>query len=486
MLGWTVWFHRWSGILLCLFFAMWFATGAVMVFVPFPALSASERARASATVDVSQIVVTAPRALDLAGGGTALRIVDVGGRAAYVVDKADGRSVAVDAASGAVLDLLSASQAARIAAQFAGGEPALVAAGPLEYDQWIVPNGYDAARPYYRVPLQDDAGTILYVSARTGEVRQKTTSGARAWNWAGSVLHWIYLTPLRKSHSNWDLTVWWLSLVALTGSVGGMFLGVYRGVLHWRRSGTRGERRVSPYRGWMRWHHLLGLAGGTALVCWILSGWLSMDHGRLFSRGQASDAAASRYAGLTMPEAARAVTPEALKRVGPASSIEVRAIAGEAYLHAVGGLEIGSRVLLLSEEGAGPAQRLPQDLLDRAVGLAFPDSAAGPPGTVPATDVYAVSEGMPDGVLRYRLGSGDVDVHVDPGTGDLVAAMDPSRRAYSWVYYSLHTLKFPGLIERPNLRRALALTLLGLGFALAVTGVVIGVQRLRKDLSRSR
>src|SRR6201989_1532447 len=35
--------HRWLGILFCLLFAMWFASGVVMHFVPFPSLTEAER-----------------------------------------------------------------------------------------------------------------------------------------------------------------------------------------------------------------------------------------------------------------------------------------------------------------------------------------------------------------------------------------------------------------------------------------------------------
>ena len=35
--------HRWLGIAFCLLFAMWFATGIVMHFVPFPSLTEAER-----------------------------------------------------------------------------------------------------------------------------------------------------------------------------------------------------------------------------------------------------------------------------------------------------------------------------------------------------------------------------------------------------------------------------------------------------------
>ena len=35
--------HRYFGIAMCLLFAMWFASGIVMLFVPYPALTAAER-----------------------------------------------------------------------------------------------------------------------------------------------------------------------------------------------------------------------------------------------------------------------------------------------------------------------------------------------------------------------------------------------------------------------------------------------------------
>ena len=39
--------HRWLGVVFCLLFAMWFATGIVMHFVAFPALTEAERIQRS-------------------------------------------------------------------------------------------------------------------------------------------------------------------------------------------------------------------------------------------------------------------------------------------------------------------------------------------------------------------------------------------------------------------------------------------------------
>src|SRR3984957_18385511 len=42
--------HRWLGVAFCLLFAMWFASGIVMHFVPFPSLSDAERIAGSAPI----------------------------------------------------------------------------------------------------------------------------------------------------------------------------------------------------------------------------------------------------------------------------------------------------------------------------------------------------------------------------------------------------------------------------------------------------
>jgi hypothetical protein len=61
--------------------------------------------------------------------------------------------------------------------------------------------------------------------------------------------------------------------------------------------------------------------------------------------------------------------------------------------------------------------------------------------------------------------------------------MDTSRRAYAWVYYALHTLNFPGLLEHDTARATLALVLLLIGLTFTGTGTVLGYRRLRRSFS---
>ena len=60
------------------------------------------------------------------------------------------------------------------------------------YDQWVVHDRFDPYRPFFRVDLDDEDRTHLYVSTKTTEVHQKTNRQQRLWNYFGAVIHWIY------------------------------------------------------------------------------------------------------------------------------------------------------------------------------------------------------------------------------------------------------------------------------------------------------
>jgi hypothetical protein len=76
-------------------------------------------------------------------------------------------------------------------------------------------------------------------------------------------------------------------------------------------------------------------------------------------------------------------------------------------------------------------------------------------------------------------------VYVDSVTGQLLVVMDASRRAYAWVYYALHTFNFPVLFAHSTLRAAIEVVFLAIGLAFTCTGIVLGVQRLRKTVVSS-
>ncbi len=381
---------------------------------------------------------------------------------------------AIDARTGERLAPLGQAEAEQAAQRQIGS--AAEADAPADYDQWIVHNEFDAYRPFFRIRAGDEAGTHYYMSARTGELLQRTNTADRGWNWVGAVLHWAYFTPLRSSFTTWDLTVWWLSLVAMLVAIAGVVLGVIRTLAALRQR----KPSLTFFRlKWMRWHHLTGLFASVFVLSWIVSGWLSMDHGRLFSRGTASTVQLERYAGHPFVTGLAMIDPAAIKGMAGAREITFTIVGGSPVVTAW--------------KAQGPARRYTGSgaiLNDEAfTHLAMQGVAAAWPGppppataTVASTNFYALAEGWPAGALRFIDPTGSrPDIAIDGTDGHVLTVMNASRKTYAWVYYGLHSFNVPGLAEHQLVRDIAVLVPLMLGFVFSITGVVLGYQRLRKS-----
>lgn len=284
-------------------------------------------------------------------------------------------------------------------------------------------------------------------------------------------MHWLYFVPIRQTFMVWDQTVWWIALVGVVMTVVGVGLGIYRTTkkMQSKRPG------FSPFKGWLKWHHILGISASLFVFTWILSGWLSMDHGRLFSRGESPEQGAIRYVGAPLDQLLPQTSVEALRRLAPTRRIGFNGLGGR-LLVSSGSFGASSGVMI---GGDAPSGRAPVASILAALHASWPDAAVGGPHPATAGDFYAKAEGVEPGSDVYRLTGGiDATVYVEPSSGKILAFVNKSRASYDWLYYGLHTFNFPYLLELPVLRDSLVLLLLALGFALCVTSVVVGVRRL--------
>ncbi|MBR0714738.1 PepSY domain-containing protein [Bradyrhizobium liaoningense] len=470
-MGAVVFLHRWLGIAFCLLFAMWFATGIVMHFVPFPALADAERFAGLAPVDIARVAIGPVEAVQASGIADAMRVrlVQRSDGPAYVVSGAS-RLRAVRASDGADAAVTSPDIALVVARDHAGRRGLDASRASViqlaDYDQWSVPNGFDRHRPLFRVALGDIRGTDVYVSSVTGEVVLETARGERAWNLVGSVLHWIYPTILRSNWALWDRVVWTLSLLALIGAVLGAVLGFVR-----VRIG-RGTA-LSPYRGWHALHHVTGVIATAFVLTWILSGWLSMDHGRLFSRGELTPAETD----AAMPQLDwRAVSSIAWRAISP-SARENEWFVFDGKFYRRDRISLDGQVMFRAGEELGDRTGSlgSAEIQEWAARLA---SGCGMPSVLAADDDYPARSTMP-GAPVYRARCGEVWFDIDGADGRVLQRWDASRRAYRWLYGALHTLDFPILIAHPAIRSALVVGLCTFGLLFSLTGIVIGWRRLR-------
>jgi uncharacterized iron-regulated membrane protein len=83
--------------------------------------------------------------------------------------------------------------------------------------------------------------------------------------------------------------------------------------------------------------------------------------------------------------------------------------------------------------------------------------------------------------VRIRLADPEETTwYLDPASGRVLGRVDAANRLHRWVFNGLHRLDFPPLGALPALREGLITVLCLLGAALATSGCVMGVRRLRR------
>ena len=472
--------HRWLGIGVGFLFALWFASGAVLSFVPFPTLPSAARIAQGEPIDLQRVSVAPAAALAAISGLSVrrLRLISVDGHPRYVLSMADGPVVSVSAESGKLRGPLSADTARVVAAGF-GGHPAGDVAGPVEDDQWIVHDQYDEFRPFYRVTLEGGHGTDLYVSARSGEVLQRTRRAQRAWNYVGSVVHWVNIVALRRHKDLWRGV-----MLALAGTCGVLACaGLTLGVIHLINTRRARRRGLSPFRGWLRWHHSAGLFASVLLLSWVVSGCLMIDGGTLFRGDEPTSAEIAGVRGLTLAEAAARFPVTLLRELPPAREIEIAAVAGTPYLVARDGGPSGSWLATpTSSGGLSLSHAVPDALLLAAARTAWPTASVLQMRRIAADDAYqTLSDPLPPTARRIVLADPDRTwLQIDSATGRILSVTDSRSRLRRWWVNGLHDFDFP-LLDRSGVLRMLVLMLaVTVGLLFSCTGLVVGVKRLRR------
>ncbi|WP_018266969.1 PepSY domain-containing protein [Methylosinus sp. LW4] len=491
--------HRWLGITACLFMAMWFFSGVVMMYVGYPKLLPSERLAALPPLDAARCCIDLSRAFAAAGEGGApqsVRLTSIAGAPTFIFERRAKDSgpqfTAARASDGARVTSVSEENAIAAARAFLGGEASYD--GIVDEDQWTHSKGLDGLRPLHRVYMSDADSTLLYVSSVTGEVVRDATRTERLWNWAGAWIHWLY--PFR---GGW-LDAYWHDIIVYSSLVGTVLAitGLVVGVMRWRfrapyRTGAR-----TPYReGMMKWHHIVGLIGGATAITFVFSGLMSMNPWKIFETRSAFDAKAY-YGGALAPERFHLSVAQALTKFADdgfaARELELRVIDGAGYY--VGFGAGGATRILRAEADAAPTFTLPLEELKRLGARLVPGAKVTAATVMENYDFYYfaraphtmhgdVDKRLP--VLRLEFDdAAGTWAHIDPHTGAVLGKLDSGRRASRWLFAFLHSWDAPALLAARPLWDVFMLALNGAGFALSVTGIVIGWRRLKRKFGERR
>ena len=512
--------HRWLGIALTAMFVLWFVSGVIFMYVGMPTLPAEERLLRMEPLDVSTIAVSPAEAAAKASvtSPSRVRIAMHDTRPIYRFF-ASGTWQAIYADSGAPLTPLSADAAVAVVKRFVPEHAATLRYdGRLtDADQWTLQGVIRNTMPMHRIALGDAAGTEYYVSERTGEPVLRTTSSGRFWGYMSAVLHWLYFTPLRRHGAVWSAVVIGISLVGTVMCAMGITIGIWRYSLD-ARFRLRGiPSSHSPYAGWIRWHHYIGLFFGFFACTWALSGALSMDPFTFLETSPPSQAMREAAPGGPID-----LTPLSIERIRGVMDIVQRSFQpkeldffqflGEAYfiayvpptsldhppwrnsdIAAASALHIDRERVMVSVTypERGPIVAFEPSRMLEVANAAMPGVVVDDKMWLSEYDAYYYSRtGMkPLPVLRIRYGDPRATwLYLDPRRGTIALRLERASRWNRWLYHGFHSFDFPFLYYKRPLWDIIVIVLSIGGIAISVTSALPAWRRIVRwsRLTRAR
>jgi hypothetical protein len=499
--------HRWLGIAGCLLFIAWFVSGVVMMYARMPGLANEERLARAEALDLSAVRLSPAEAAEKAEvRADRVQVGMLRGRPVYRFGAREQTVVFAD--TGDTFDgMVGEREAREVALRYAPGYSGemRLAEYLTEPDQWTLQSRGEL--PMYRFALDDEAATHLYVSEVTGDVVVRTSRAERFWGYLGPVFHWVYFTPLRRNGQLWTDFIVWSSLIGCVMCVTGIVWGLWR---FSPRSRFRLKRvpSVSPYAGWMKWHHVSGLIFGVVTLTWTYSGLLSMGPFNWFRSPPPAQAERDASTGgrlkvdLLTIDSMRA----AAAAIGPSFAVkelESMQFRGEPHW-----LAYRAPTSVEAEQwmNIGLLPRAPRPRLEhRYVSAVHPErgaittfgreamteiAKAALPG-VPVQDsvwidqydgyYYDLNGSRTLPVLRVRYAdANETWLYLDPARGGLVQRSGKVSRLRRWLYQGFHSLDFPFLYFKRPLWDIVVIVLSIGGAVLSFTTLLPAIRRLRR------
>lgn len=467
--------HRWFGVALCLVFALWFASGIVMMYVEYPELTEEERTHFLPPLNFNQIQLSVSALEDVIYAQenkiAALTLTTLSNRPVYQVQVESGKTITVFADTGELFSRLSPEQALMSAAPFVNSESSPIYAGTIDMDQWTVSGSLNQHRPLHKVVLNNPSKTILYLSDTTGQVVRDTHGWERAWNWVGSTIHWIYPMQLRRHPGLWANIIIYLSLLGVVSAVTGTIVGVLR--VRFKKQYKNGG--ASPYRGMQRWHHFLGLICALFVFTFVLSGLFSMNPWGIFDNATSPDEQIKRYHGGNYSLDG---LQGALDRIKSNQDID--------KVKELSWINIGGEgVLVLNSSQGRQANGYQVEELKEKLSTAISSIIPGNLSHIDKLDDYDNYYYSTHNRYRplpvYRAVFTDAEntwFYINANSGELLGRSTRVDRTARWLYNGLHSLDFRFLLAYRPLWDIVVIVLSLAGLAFCWTSLVIAWRRL--------
>lgn len=257
VLGFLFEIHKITGLSIAVFFSMWFVTGIVLVYHPYPKVSEKIMLKKKETLPSSLPELSSVLS-KVDGKVKSLSLKQFQGQTLFSFDEAP--DITFDVVEKVAKHWIDA--------------PIKRVDTLRQREQWVLFTKYDKELPIYKFYFDDAQKHELFISGRTAEVLQMTTSRQRLWAWLGAIPHKFYIPCIRRDVDVWQNMVAIMSGICLIAALTGWLLGI----LLWIKRYQKKHVWQNPYKKrWYRWHFSFGLVFGIFLIGWALSGIFAMQ-----------------------------------------------------------------------------------------------------------------------------------------------------------------------------------------------------------------
>lgn len=472
--------HQWLGLSLSLLFVVWFLSGFFMMYVPFPTMKQNERLQHLPVLNLEQCKISPVQAVlkaNILDTVNSIRLGMLKDRPVYRIAPKHLKPLVVFADNGERLQVINARDASQIASAFMKYtcKPRRVEA-LNEIDQWMAGHKGQGYLPdVFRMEMDDEASTYLYVSIYTGEVVQMVNARQRLLAWFGPIPHWIYPAFLIRNRPLWSQLVISMSLLGTIMCLSGIILGLIR----FKRKETD-KLRFSPFKKkWFKWHHYTGFIFGVFVFTWVLSGLFSMSPLNWAPSKKLNDTERDSWTGGSLQAQLFSLTPINANQLF-SSSLKVKEIhliqfQGKPYYLAFQD-DFHTRLLSANGSVSFPFRVFSVRNLLSAISKLCPSHKIVEQKVLKEYDNYYYSKGrdkrLP--VLRVKFDNpSQIWYYADPKTGEIALKYEQRSRSERWLYHGLHSLDFRLLqSNRPLWDFVLIFLLLG-GLIVSLTGLVL-------------
>ena len=444
--------HKLLGVLLCILFFLWFATGIVMIYHGFP------RASADKQLELLPPLISAdlPETAELSDLFANQRGPTISARTFEpVTDTTEATIRSWCTAPIARIDTLQ------------------------KLDQWIPFGSNRKELPIYKYYFDDTERHQLYLGSKTGRALQFTSHKERVWAWLGAIPHWVYFTKLRQEQQLWLNSVKWAAGIGCIMVILGFVLAI--------RVAVR-TRKTKPFKKkWYNWHYILGFVFGIFAITFAFSGMMSLADMPDFLR-KAPKTEQRRPDGPDQNFDPNRYTLDYREAV--ASYPETKTLTWsdfKGYPYYTLTLAPKEHIFIDASTTEVKPFILTEEMVRYDMERQYRDSI---PYIIELIDKfdrdYHTRKVTGTSLPVYRVIVNDY-MHTcwyyNPATLE-VRRFDDDTRTRNWLYHKLHTLDFKFLTDHPVLWNIVMYALMLGGTALSVTGVVLSVRWIVRGIRK--